>query len=106
MGILHKNKGYHECILQRIGQCKQKLVALVAHLHCISIVFEGIFLNNTITVFDVIIGVSIHKGVEIAIGLRVLVGQINSKLIDAISKTYGETIGALPVGVVGSRTII
>ena len=82
--------------LELIAYSKQKLIALVAYLYSITYIVELRFRVVNIT----------HEWIEVAIGLAVLIGKVEREFAVVVAYTCRETMGVLPVGIVGCRSVV
>ena len=72
-------------------------MALVAHLAHLKVVVWQAFAIGIVC--------AIVEGRELSVGGRILIGQVDAKLVDVVSHTGSHPIGVLPVGEVRLRLI-
>ena len=78
-------------ILELVANGHKHLVALVANLCGIAY----IVVSRHRIVFVA------HEWIEVAIGLAILISQVNVPVLHAVAKAHGYTVCVLPVSVVG-----
>lgn len=82
--------------LEAVAQRCHHLVAVVAHLGGS---YDAVVVGVGVTVVA-------HEGVEVAIGMAVLVSQVEVDVLAGLeSQTQSEAVGGFPVGVVGRGSV-
>ena len=77
-------------------------MTLVAYLHGIGIVVNA--LNGSVGIVEV--AVAVEEGVEVAVLCTVLIGYIKAELAYVVADTARNTVGGLPVDIVGRRGVV
>lgn len=77
-------------------------MTLVAYLHGIGIVVNA--LNGSVGIVEV--AIAVEEGVEVAVLRTVLIGYIKAELAYVVADTARNTVGGLPVDIVGRRGVV
>ena len=77
-------------------------MTLVAYLHGIGIVVNALY--GSVGIVEV--AVAVEEGVEVAVLRTVLIGYIKAELAYVVADTARNTVGGLPVDIVGRRGVV